>query len=79
MFHKVDFGFDWQGQIVRVGDVVKSRFTLVNPWLVMEIYATSDFYYVYHIGKGTKTEWVNEHDIEFVSRDIQDAFYTLAN
>ena len=49
---KVGAGFCWNDDIVIVGDVVKNRFSLNNPWVVMEIYAIGNNYYIYHVERG---------------------------
>lgn len=75
---KVGAGFCWNDDIVIVGDVVKNRFSLNNPWVVMEIYAIGNNYYIYHVGKGNKDIWLNCYDTEFVSH-YDDGSCILAN
>ena len=77
MTKKVGAGFCWNGDIVIVGDVVKNRFSLNNPWVVMEIYAIGSNYYIYHVGKGNEDIWLNCYDTEFVSH--YDGSCILAN
>lgn len=74
---KVGAGFCWNDDIVIVGDVVKNRFSLNNPWVVMEIYAIGNDYYIYHVGKGNEDIWLNCYDTEFVSH--HDNSHILAN
>lgn len=73
---KVGVGFCWNDDII-VGDVVKNRFGLNNPWVVMEIYSVGSNYYIYHVGKGNEDIWLNCYDTEFVSHD--DGSCILAN
>lgn len=51
---KVGVGFDYYGNVVIVGDIVKARFKLDNPWKVIEIYMIDINTYNYHLGRGTR-------------------------
>lgn len=64
---KVGVGFDYYGNVVIVGDIVKARFKLNNPWKVIEIYMIDIDNYNYHIAKGNKDIWLCDKDIEFLS------------
>lgn len=66
---KVGVGFDYYGNVVIVGDIVKARFKLDNPWKVMEIYMVDSDTYNYHIGEGNEDIWLNYKDVEFLSHD----------
>lgn len=66
---KVGVGFDYYGNVVTVGDIVKARFKLDNPWRVMEIDMIDIDIYNYHIWKGNKDIWLNYKDVEFLSHD----------
>ena len=77
MTKKVGAGFCWNDDIVIVGDVVKNRFSLNNPWVVMEIYVIGSNYYIYHVEKGNEDIWLNCYDTEFVSH--YDGSCILAN
>ena len=74
---KVGVGFDYYGNVIIVGDIVKVRFKLDNPWKVIEIYMIDINTYNYHIGKGTEDIWLNYKEVEFVSHD--DGSCILAN
>ena len=66
---KVGVGFDYYGNAVIVGDIVKARFKLNNPWRVMEIDMVDINTYNYHLGKVNKDIWLNYKDVEFLSHD----------
>ena len=74
---KVGVGFDYYENIVIVGDIVKDRFKLDNPWKVIEIYMIDINTYNYHLGKGIEDIWLNYKEVEFVSHD--DGSCILAN
>ena len=74
---KVGVGFDYYGNVVIVGDIVKARFKLDNPWKVIEIYMIDINTYNYHLGKGTEDIWINYKEVEFISHD--DSSCILAN
>lgn len=74
---KVGVGFDYYGNVVIVGDIVKARFKLNNPWKVIEIYMIDINTYNYHLGKGIEDVWLNYKDVEFISHD--DGSCILAN
>lgn len=74
---KVAVGFDYYGNVVIVGDIVKARFKLDNPWKVMDIDMVDSITYNYHIGKGTEDIWLNYKDVGFISHD--DGSCILAN
>ena len=65
---KVGVGFDYYGNVVIVGDIVKARFKLDNPWKVIEIYMIDINTYNYHLCKLTEDIWLNYKDKEFVSQ-----------
>ena len=68
MIEKVPFGFcGYDNEIVTELDIVKNRFSLDNPWQVMEIYKCGSSYY-YHVGRGTKDVWFCNNDVEYVCR-----------
>ena len=75
---KVGVGFDYYGHAVIVGDIVKARFRLNNPWKVIEIYMIDINTYDYHLGKGTEDIWLNYKDVEFVSH-YDDSSCILSN
>ena len=75
---KVEVGFDYYGNVVIVGDIVKARFRLNNPWKVIEIYMMDINAYNYYLGKGTEDIWLNYKDVEFVSH-YDDSPCILAN
>ena len=66
---KVGVRFDYYGNAVIVGDIVKARFKLDNPWKVIEIYMIDINTYNYHLGKGIEDVWLNYKDVEFISHD----------
>lgn len=74
---KVEVGFDYKDNVIIVGDIVKARFKLNNPWKVIEIYMIDANTFNYHIGKGTEDIWLNYKGIEFLSHD--DGSCILAN
>lgn len=76
---KVGVGFCRNNDIVIVGDVVKNRFGLNNPWVVMEIYMVDNDYYIYHLGKGTEDIWLNCNDVGFVSHMSREYSILLTN
>ena len=75
---KVGVGVDYYGKVVIVGDIVKARFKLDNPWKVIEIYMIDINTYNYYLGKGTEDIWLNYKDVEFVSH-YDDGSCILAN
>ena len=75
---KVEVGFDYYGNVVIVGDIVKARFRLNNPWKVIEIYMIDINTYNYYLGKGTEDIWLNYKGVEFVSH-YDDSSCILAN
>ena len=64
---KVRVGLDYRCNVVIVGDIIKARFKLDNPWKVIEIYRVDIDNYNYHIAKGNKDIWLCDKDIEFLS------------
>lgn len=74
---KVGVGFDYYGNCVIVGDIVRARFKVKNPWVVMEIYMVDANTFNYHIGKDTEDIWLNYKEIEYLSHN--DGSCILAN
>lgn len=74
MLKEVDYGFcGLRKELAFVGDVVKNRFSLNNPYVVLKIYkcGSSWYFYLGKIGGNGKNIWLCNNDVEYVCRGYE--------